>query len=152
MTSRFEFLDPLGDEEIAAGETVEQGRFAIIDVGQEFDLSPEEPPAGTTRPAGFVPTDQPAIIRSIDEARRCVSLDYAAKMINIDVPKDRSGVEGVTLWRVVREMEMQVRPPTIIELITREKLFINPRLMRLLTAEQPGDLSFPVASARKRQV
>ena len=25
----------------------------------------------------------------------------------------------------------------------REKLFINPRLMRLLTAEQPGDLSFP---------
>ncbi|CAN5670868.1 adenosine monophosphate-protein transferase Fic [soil metagenome] len=27
--------------------------------------------------------------------------------------------------------------------VGREKLFINPRLMRLLTAEQPGDLSFP---------
>jgi hypothetical protein len=25
--------------------------------------------------------------------------------------------------------------------VGREKLFINPRLMRLLTAEQPGDLS-----------
>lgn len=31
----------------------------------------------------------------------------------------------------------------------REKLFINPRLMRLLTAEAPGDLAFP-ARARKR--
>jgi Fic family protein len=31
--------------------------------------------------------------------------------------------------------------------VGREKLFINPRLMRLLTAEEPGDLSFP-ASAR----
>lgn len=27
--------------------------------------------------------------------------------------------------------------------VGREKLFINPRLMRLLTMEQPGDLSFP---------
>ncbi|MBI4501086.1 MAG: Fic family protein [Gemmatimonadetes bacterium] len=27
--------------------------------------------------------------------------------------------------------------------VGREKLFINPRLMRLLTAEEPGDLSFP---------
>lgn len=36
--------------------------------------------------------------------------------------------------------------------VGREKLFINPRLMRLLTAEQPGDLSFPAARARKRQV
>jgi len=27
--------------------------------------------------------------------------------------------------------------------VGREKLFINPRLMRLLTAEQPADLSFP---------
>ena len=26
--------------------------------------------------------------------------------------------------------------------VGREKLFINPRLMRLLTAEKPGDLSF----------
>jgi hypothetical protein len=25
----------------------------------------------------------------------------------------------------------------------REKLFINPRLMRVLTGEDPGDLSFP---------
>jgi len=33
-----------------------------------------------------------------------------------------------------------------------EKLFINPRLMRLLTAEQPGDWSFPLtARARKAQ-
>lgn len=31
--------------------------------------------------------------------------------------------------------------------VGREKLFINPRLMRLLTAEEPGDLSFP-ATAR----
>ena len=36
--------------------------------------------------------------------------------------------------------------------VGREKLFINPRLMRLLTVEHPGDLSFPVpARARKRQ-
>jgi hypothetical protein len=27
--------------------------------------------------------------------------------------------------------------------VGREKLFINPRLMRLLTAERPGDLAFP---------
>ena len=27
--------------------------------------------------------------------------------------------------------------------VGREKMFINPRLMRLLTAEEPGDLSFP---------
>lgn len=31
----------------------------------------------------------------------------------------------------------------------REKLFVNPRLMRLLTVDQPGDLSFP---ARRRRV
>lgn len=30
--------------------------------------------------------------------------------------------------------------------VGREKLFINPRLMRLLTMEQPGDLSFPARS------
>lgn len=30
--------------------------------------------------------------------------------------------------------------------VGREKLFINPRLMRLLTAEEPGDLSFPAAA------
>jgi Fic family protein len=36
--------------------------------------------------------------------------------------------------------------------VGREKLFINPRLMRLLTAEQPGDLSFPAAARTlKRQ-
>lgn len=36
--------------------------------------------------------------------------------------------------------------------VGREKLFINPRLMRLLTAEEPGDLSFPVpARTRKSQ-
>jgi Fic family protein len=36
--------------------------------------------------------------------------------------------------------------------VGREKLFINPRLMRLLTAAQPGALSFPAAAhARKRQ-
>jgi Fic family protein len=36
--------------------------------------------------------------------------------------------------------------------VGREKLFINPRLMRLLTAEKPGDLSFPVAArARNRK-
>ncbi len=29
----------------------------------------------------------------------------------------------------------------------REKLFINPRLMRLLTTEEPGDLAFPVRPA-----
>ncbi len=29
--------------------------------------------------------------------------------------------------------------------VGREKLFINPRLMQLLTIEEPGDLSFPVA-------
>ena len=34
--------------------------------------------------------------------------------------------------------------------VGREKLFLNPRLMRLLTAEKPGDLSFP-GRARKRQ-
>lgn len=34
--------------------------------------------------------------------------------------------------------------------VGREKLFINPRLMRLLTAGQPGDLSFPAARARRR--
>ncbi len=32
----------------------------------------------------------------------------------------------------------------------REKLFINPRLMRLLTAEEPGDLSFRTAAPMKR--
>lgn len=32
--------------------------------------------------------------------------------------------------------------------VGREKLFINPRLMRLLTAEEPGDLSFPVNQKR----
>jgi hypothetical protein len=31
----------------------------------------------------------------------------------------------------------------------REKLFINPRLMRLLTAEEPGDLSFPSPDAER---
>jgi len=35
--------------------------------------------------------------------------------------------------------------------VGREKLFINPRLMRLLTAEDPGDLSFP-APARTLRV
>ncbi len=34
--------------------------------------------------------------------------------------------------------------------VGREKLFINPRLMRLLTAEEPGDLSF--GAVRKRPV
>lgn len=35
--------------------------------------------------------------------------------------------------------------------VGREKLFINPRLMRLLTAERPGDLAFPgKGSAPKR--
>ncbi len=32
----------------------------------------------------------------------------------------------------------------------REKLFINPRLMRLLTAEDPGDLSFPAPTRPRR--
>jgi hypothetical protein len=34
--------------------------------------------------------------------------------------------------------------------VGREKLFINQRLMRVLTLEQPGDLTFP-ARARKRK-
>lgn len=33
--------------------------------------------------------------------------------------------------------------------VGREKLFINPRLMRLLTAEEPGDLSFRTAAPVK---
>ena len=34
--------------------------------------------------------------------------------------------------------------------VGREKLFINPRLMRFLTMERPGNLSFP-APVRKRK-
>ena len=34
--------------------------------------------------------------------------------------------------------------------VGREKLFINPRLMRLLTEEKPGDLSFPAPAQTKR--
>jgi len=34
--------------------------------------------------------------------------------------------------------------------VGREKLFINPRLMRLLTAERPGDLSFPGRRRREK--
>jgi Fic family protein len=34
--------------------------------------------------------------------------------------------------------------------VGREKLFINPRLMRLLTAEQPGDLTFPAPGSPRR--
>jgi hypothetical protein len=30
--------------------------------------------------------------------------------------------------------------------VGRDKLFINPRLIRLLTAEEPGDLSFRASS------
>src|SRR5207248_4263329 len=33
----------------------------------------------------------------------------------------------------------------------REKLFINPRLMRLLTMERPGDLSFRVGARAAKQ-
>jgi Fic family protein len=35
--------------------------------------------------------------------------------------------------------------------VGREKLFINPRLMRLLTAEEPGDLSFPAPEPRLKR-
>jgi len=35
--------------------------------------------------------------------------------------------------------------------VGREKLFINPRLMKLLTAEEPGDLSFRVPARRLKQ-
>lgn len=36
------------------------------------------------------------------------------------------------------------------EKVGREKLFINPRLMRLLTEETPGDLSFPAPGTLSR--
>ena len=46
----------------------------------------------------------------------------------------------------------QLRDVGVLEEIKvgREKLFINPRLMRLLTAEKPGDLSFQARHARSR--
>ncbi len=36
--------------------------------------------------------------------------------------------------------------------VGREKLFVNPRLMRLLTAEEPGDLAFPGGTGRRKRM
>lgn len=86
-----------------------------------------------------------------DHVRRAARGAYSKDLVELIFVQPYCRIRNVVEAGVAQRQTAAVYLKQLVEAgvlkevkVGRDKVFINPRLMRLLTMEQPGDLSFPV--------